>query len=239
MDNKKNPYNNNSDNQPKMPKFNMNWIYAIVAIALAVFVITGGGKSLGNASASQKATYSRFKQYIAKGYAKNVVINKDQNVLRMYVKPEHIRDVFNLTAKQTGTSPYVEVEFGSVDELEKYLTDEQSSGKIADISYENEKGSDITNILLNLSFPIFLIVMWIFVMRRMGGGGAGGVFNVGKSKAKMYEKGNDMGITFKDVAGQAGAKQEVQEIVDFLKNPQKYTDLGLSLIHISEPTRLL
>ena len=61
MDNKKNPYNNNSDNQPKMPKFNMNWIYAIVAIALAVFVITGGGKSLGNASASQKATYSRFK----------------------------------------------------------------------------------------------------------------------------------------------------------------------------------
>ena len=229
MDNKKNPYNNNSDNQPKMPKFNMNWIYAIVAIALAVFVITGGGKSLGNASASQKATYSRFKQYIAKGYAKNVVINKDQNVLRMYVKPEHIRDVFNLTAKQTGASPYVEVEFGSVDELEKYLTDEQSSGKIADISYENEKGSDITNILLNLSFPIFLIVMWIFVMRRMGGGGAGGaggVFNVGKSKAKMYEKGNDMDITFKDVAGQAGAKQEVQEIVDFLKNPQKYTDLG-------------
>ena len=139
MDNKKNPYNNNSDNQPKMPKFNMNWIYAIVAIALAVFVITGGGKSLGNASASQKATYSRFKQYIAKGYAKNVVINKDQNVLRMYVKPEHIRDVFNLTAKQTGASPYVEVEFGSVDELEKYLTDEQPSGKIADISYENEK----------------------------------------------------------------------------------------------------
>lgn len=229
MDNKKNPYNNNSDNQPKMPKFNMNWIYAIVAIALAVFVITGGGKSLGNASASQKATYSRFKQYIAKGYAKNVVINKDQNILRMYVKPEHIRDVFNLTAKQTGASPYVEVEFGSVDELEKYLTDEQSSGKITDISYENEKGSDITNILLNLSFPIFLIVMWIFVMRRMGGGGAGGaggVFNVGKSKAKMYEKGNDLGITFKDVAGQAGAKQEVQEIVDFLKNPQKYTDLG-------------
>lgn len=229
MDNKKNPYNNNSDNQPKMPKFNMNWIYAIIAIALAVFVITGGGKSLGNASASQKATYSRFKQYIAKGYAKNVVINKDQNILRMYVKPEHIRDVFNLTAKQTGASPYVEVEFGSVDELEKYLTDEQSSGKITDISYENEKGSDITNILLNLSFPIFLIVMWIFVMRRMGGGGAGGaggVFNVGKSKAKMYEKGNDLGITFKDVAGQAGAKQEVQEIVDFLKNPQKYTDLG-------------
>ena len=229
MDNKNNPYNNNNDNQPKMPKFNMNWIYAIVAITLAIFFMTGGGNSLGNASANKKATYSKFKQYIAKGYAKNVVINKEQNILKMYVKPEHIRDVFNMTAKQTGTSPYVEVEFGSVDELEKYLTAEQSSGKIADFSYENEKGSDLMNILLNLSFPIFLIVMWIFLMRRMGGGGAGGsggVFNVGKSKAKMYEKGNDLGITFKDVAGQAGAKQEVQEIVDFLKNPQKYTDLG-------------
>lgn len=65
------------------------------------------------------------------------------------------------------------------------------------------------------------------MMRRMGGGGAGGgVFNVGKSKAQMYEKGNDLGITFKDVAGQVGAKQEVQEIVDFLKQPQKYTELG-------------
>ena len=196
---------------------------------MAIFFMTGGGNSLGNAGANKKATYSKFKQYIAKGYAKNVVINKEQNILKMYVKPEHIRDVFNMTAKQTGTSPYVEVEFGSVDELEKYLTAEQSSGKIADFSYENEKGSDLMNILLNLSFPIFLIVMWIFLMRRMGGGGAGGsggVFSVGKSKARMYEKGNDLGITFKDVAGQAGAKQEVQEIVDFLKNPQKYTDLG-------------
>ena len=74
---------------------------------------------------------------------------------------------------------------------------------------------------------LFFVVLWIFMMRRMGGGGGGGgVFNVGKSKAQMYEKGNDLGITFKDVAGQAGAKQEVQEIVDFLKEPQKYTDLG-------------
>lgn len=229
MDYKNNPNNNDKDNQPKMPKFNMNWIYILVAIALGALFITGGGNNLTSTSANQKATYTKFKEYVGKGYAKNIVVNKDESTLKMYVKPEHIRNVFKLTAKQTGPAPYVEVEFGSVDELEKYLTAEQTTGKITDFSYENKKGSDLLSILLNLAFPIFLIAMWIFFMRRMGGGasgGAGGVFSVGKSKAKMYEKGNDLGITFKDVAGQAGAKQEVEEIVEFLKNPQKYTDLG-------------
>lgn len=229
MDYKNNPNNNDKDNQPKMPKFNMNWIYILVAIALGALFITGGGNNLTSTSANQKATYTKFKEYVGKGYAKNIVVNKDESTLKMYVKPEHIRNVFKLTAKQTGPAPYVEVEFGSVDELEKYLTAEQTTGKITDFSYENKKGSDLLSILLNLAFPIFLIAMWIFFMRRMGGGAsgsAGGVFSVGKSKAKMYEKGNDLGITFKDVAGQAGAKQEVEEIVEFLKNPQKYTDLG-------------
>ena len=85
------------------------------------------------------------------------------------------------------------------------------------------------NILLSFGPILLFIFLWLYFMRRMGGGGsggAGGVFNVGKSKAKMYEKGTDINVTFKDVAGQAGAKQEVQEIVDFLKNPKKYTDLG-------------
>ena len=212
-----------------MPKFNMNWIYGIVVIILAVLFFNGGGKAFTPAGVSQKATYTKFKEYVAKGYAKNVVVNKEKSMLKMYVKVDHVRDVFQLAAKQTGKNPYVEVEFGSVDELERYLTEEQKAGRIVDFSYENEKGSDLINILLNLSFPLFLIVMWLVFMRRMGGGspgGGGGVFSVGKSKAKMYEKGNDLGISFKDVAGQAGAKQEVQEIVDFLKNPQKYTELG-------------
>lgn len=229
MDNNKNPYNNNNDNQPKMPKFNMNWIYALVAITLGILILTNGGNLLSAPNTSKKADYTVFQQYVAKGYADKVVINKDKSTLKMFVKPKYIREIFKATAKQTGTSPYLEVEFGSVSELEKFLMAKRQAGKLTRFSYENESGSEFWNILMNLSFPIFLIVLWILFMRRMGGGAGGaggGVFNVGKSKAKMYEKGNDIGVTFKDVAGQAGAKQEVQEIVDFLKNPHRYTDLG-------------
>lgn len=221
---------NNQNNQPKMPKFNMNWIYGLILIALITLFLTGGGNILGGSS-SQEATYTRFKQYVEKGYASKVVVNKEDSKLKMYVKPENIRDVFQMSAKQVGPNPYVEVEFGSVDELEKYLDTEQRSGKLRDFSYDNSKENNIWSILINLSPIIFFFIFIWWLTRRMGGsnggaGGPGGVFNVGKSKAKMYEKGNDLGITFKDVAGQEGAKQEVEEIVEFLKNPKKYTHLG-------------
>lgn len=226
MDNNNNSFNN--DNQPKMPRFNMNWIYVIVLIGLVVLFLSGGGDALGSSGASQDATYTKFKEYVQKGYAQSVVINKSESTLKMFVKPRNIRDVFNMSAKQVGANPYVNVEFGSVDELEKYLTAEQKAGRIIDFSYENKKDNDIVNILINVSPFILMIFLWIFLMRRWGGGagGGGGVFSVGKSKAKMYEKGTEIGVTFKDVAGQAGAKQEIEEIVEFLKNPQKYTDLG-------------
>ena len=228
MDNNKRQSRNNNDDQPKMPKFNMNWIYIIIAVSLALLFFTGSGESLAQGSGTSKEVpYTDFKAYIDKGYAQNVVINKTDNTLRMYVKPKFIRNVFKQSAKQTGNKPYLTVQFGSVDELEKYLTDQQQKGKITEFSYNNEKGSDLVTILINLSPLIFFFVLIFFLSRRMGGGGAGGgVFNVGKSKAKLFEKGNELGITFKDVAGQEGAKQEVQEIVEFLKNPQKYTDLG-------------
>lgn len=228
MDNNKRQSRNNNDDQPKMPKFNMNWIYIIIAVSLALLFFTGGGESLAQGSGTSKEVpYTDFKAYIDKGYAQNVVINKTDNTLRMYVKPKFIRNVFKQSAKQTGNKPYLTVQFGSVDELEKYLTDQQQKGKITEFSYNNEKRSDLVTILINLSPLIFFFVLIFFLSRRMGGGGAGGgVFNVGKSKAKLFEKGNELGITFKDVAGQEGAKQEVQEIVEFLKNPQKYTDLG-------------
>lgn len=120
------------------------------------------------------------------------------------------------------------VEYGSTDELQKYLDQAQKTGKIKAYSYENKSNGSFFNILLNLAPLIFFFFFIWWMSRRMSGGagGSSGVFNVGKSKARMYEKGNDMGITFKDVAGQEGAKQEVQEIVDFLKSPRKYTDLG-------------
>ena len=217
------------NNQPKMPRFNMNWIYIIVLIGLAVLFFTGGGDSLAQAAGiSKDAKYSDFKTYVEKGYAQRIVVNKNDNTLKMYVKPKYIQNVFQQTAQQTGNDPYVNVEFGSVDELDKYLAAEQAKGKFASYSYDNAKTSDIMSLIINLSpLIIFFVLMW-FIGRRMGGGtgGAGGVFSVGKSKAKLYEKAGELGITFKDVAGQEGAKQEVQEIVEFLKNPKKYTDLG-------------
>ncbi len=232
MNEKKNFLNNrDKGNEPKMPRFNMNWIYLLVAIVAGVFLLSGGGNMLAGDGANQEASYTKFKQYVAKGYATSVVVNKEKSTLKMYVAPKHIQDVFHMNAKQVGTRPYVNVAFGSVDELEKFLTYEQKAGKIVDFSYDNDSGSSIFNGLLFQFGPLLLLILfWFWIMRRMSGGGnvggGGGIFSVGKSKAKLYEKANDLGITFKDVAGQEGAKQEVQEIVEFLKNPQKYTELG-------------
>ena len=214
-----------------MPKFNMNWIYFIAIIALIALYMTSSNDSV--ARVQTDANYSDFKKFVSQGYAESIVVNKHQNVLRMYVKPEHVRDVFNKGIDQTGKNPYLNVEIGSVDQVEQFIeqarADSTFTGKF---SYDNKRENDFFgSLLMNILFFGGIIMVWIFIMRRMGGGsggmgGLGGMFSVGKSKAALYEKGGDLGITFKDVAGQAGAKQEMQEIVDFLKNPQKYTDLG-------------
>ncbi len=225
-----NNINQNQDPKMNMPRFNMNWIYAIAIVALALLYFSSGGPQ--NSSVAKHATYSDFKAMVAKGYAQKVIVNKTSSTLKMYVKPEHIRDVFQQSAQQTGANPYVEVEFGSVDQVETFINEAKEAKTFTgEYSYENRRENEMFNMLLYNVLPfVIIIAAWVFFMRRMGGGGMGmggaNVFSVGKSKAKMYEKGGDLGITFKDVAGQAGAKQEVQEIVDFLKNPQKYTDLG-------------
>ena len=224
-----NPYDNKQGGeQPKMPRFNMNWIYIIMLAGLAFLAFSGGGEALGAGSVSQEATYTKFKEYVNKGYAERVVINTSERTLKMYVKSANVRDVFRMKAKDVGSNPYVNVSFGSVDKVEDYLLAAQKAGKLKDYDYENKDNNGLMTFLFNFGPLILLIGVWIFFMRKWSGGGSGGggVFNVGKSKAKLYEKANDLGITFKDVAGQEGAKQEVQEIVDFLKNPRKYTELG-------------
>ena len=221
--------NNNNKQGPdmKMPKFNMNWIYLLMMVVLGVLYFTSGNV---NSSVNTEATYTQFKSMVLKGYAKSIVVNNKTNTLQMYVKPEHIRDVFNQGVEQTGKEPSVSVEYGSVDQVEAFVNEARKLKKFnGDFSYENKSDNDFfTTLLYNLLPIILLVAIWMFFMRRMSGGvgGGAGIFNVGKSKAKMYEKGNQITVTFKDVAGQAGAKQEVQEIVDFLKNPGKYTELG-------------
>ena len=224
-----NNLNNPSGQPPKMPKFNMNWLYVIILFGLMVLFMTGGGDALGG-SAAKKATYTEFKEYVEKGYVLSVVANKTESTIKLYINPKNIRDVYKTSAKNVGPSPYVEVQFGSVEELDKYLDSMVKTHKIHSYTYENQKDNDFISLLVSVA-PIllfFLFIMWMSgrMGTGLGGGMGGGIFSVGKSKARMYEKGNAIGVTFKDVAGQEGAKQEVQEIVDFLKNPQKYTDLG-------------
>ena len=224
-----NQQQNNKKPQINMPKFNMNWIYGMVIILLVTLYLTTGKE---NSSVQTETSYSDFKTMVMKGYADKIVVNKYSSTLHMYVKPEHIRDVFHQGVQQTGKSPSVMVEIGSVDQVEQFVNQAREEKKFSGkFQYDNSKEYDFFNsLLMNILFFAGIIFVWMFIMRRMGGGGpgmgGGGIFSVGKSKAQMYEKGGDLGITFKDVAGQAGAKQEMQEIVDFLKNPQKYTELG-------------
>ena len=216
------------DKNNKKPKFSMSWIYMLVLFGLMAMYFFGGDTVGG--SASKKVSYDEFKTYVNKGYASKIVINKDESTLKMYVNPQNTRDVFKQGVKNVGNNAYITTEFGSVDKVETFVEAEKKAGKFkGQLNYENKRGNDLFSILLSFGPILLFIFLWLYFMRRMGGGGSGGsggVFNVGKSKAKMYEKGADINVTFKDVAGQAGAKQEVQEIVDFLKNPKKYTDLG-------------
>ena len=216
------------DNKPKKPRFNMNWLYISVLVLLLGMWFTSDGETKG--SMSKPVGYSEFQQMVTKGYASKIVANKEENKLKMFVKAEKIREVFKQGTDRTGTEPYVIVEIGSVDQVETFINAEREAGHFTGtFSYENRQGNELWNVLIGILPWVLIFGVWIFLMRRMSGGGGasgGGIFSVGKSKAKMYEKGGELGITFKDVAGQEGAKEEVQEIVEFLKNPQKYTELG-------------
>ena len=219
--------------QKNGPRFSMNWIYGLVIIGLIAFWYTNGGTD--KSSVHTETSYSDFKVMVEKGYAKEIVVNKHDGALLMYVQPEHIYDVFHQHVQQTGKNPAVTVAIGSLDQVEQFVNKMREEGHFkGKFSYDNSKDSEfISSLLMNILFFGGIIMIWMLIMRRMGGGagtggmmGPGSLFNVGKSKAQMYEKGGELGITFKDVAGQAGAKQEMHEIVDFLKNPQKYTELG-------------
>ena len=207
-----------------MPRFNLSWLYMCIAGILFYLYISNE-----DGGANKQISYTEFKSMIEKGYAEKITAYND-NTVDMVIKPQYVKEVFKDNAHKVGRSPSVHVEIGSIESLDKFLEKAQEEGKFTgSISYE--KKSDMFGALFwNIAPLIFIIAIWIFIMRRMSGGGGGGgmnPFSVGKSKAQVYEKGDKTHrITFKDVAGQEGAKQEVQEIVDFLKQPQKYTELG-------------
>ena len=205
-----------------MPGFNLSWLYMLIIAGLAFMLYQGNENSAGGID--KEVDYTAFRSYVAKGYAKEVVVNKTDGDVRFVVKPEYIREVVKAGSDKTGTAPTVSAKYPNVDAVTSFLDTNFKGG----VRYEESNHFFIS--LLSSIIPILILVfLWFYVFRRMSGGsGAGGVFSVGKSKARLFDKNgkNSTHITFKDVAGQEGAKQEVQEIVDFLKNPQKYTELG-------------
>ena len=221
---KKQPQQQNKKNgDTPQPRFNLSWLYILLIGGIIYMYFTDNGSG-----AEKKADYTAFKEYIEKGYASDVVIDKRELVLEMYVKREYDRKVFG-NGNKSKNKRAVEVEIGSVEKVEEFLDKAQAEGKFDGRVGYKQSNNFMTNLIWQLLPMVFLVGLWIFIMRRVGGGGmmGGGVFSVGKSKAQLIEGGDKEGkITFKDVAGQAGAKQEVQEIVEFLKNPKKYTDLG-------------
>ena len=216
----------NENNKPKinMPRPNLTWLYIVIALIFGYLYLTGGDE--GNIV--KEVSYTEFQGWVSKGYADKVVAY-DDNRIEMFVKADHVTDVFQKEAKNVGRSPAITVQAGSIESLDRFLDEQQKEGHFTGKVIYKKSDNWFGMLFGSLAPILFFVFIWIFFMRRMGGGAGptgSGVFNVGKSKAQLFEKGAANRVTFKDVAGQAAAKQEVQEIVDFLKDPQKYTRLG-------------
>ena len=177
--------------------------------------------------------YSDLREYIAKGYIEEITVNENGEA-EAYLKKDSAGYVFPKELLDEKSRQIVITTIGSTDNFDEYIFEMKQpdeNGKVkfdGSLTYKKENGF-FSNFLWSIGPFLIIIIFWIFIMRRMSGGGGGaggGVFNVGKSQAKLFDKNNTPTITFKDVAGQEGAKQEVKEIVDFLKNPRIYTELG-------------
>ena len=210
--------------QQKLPRFNFTWLY-IVAGAVLLFIYLNGGEG---GDMVKPVGYTELKEYISKGYVSEVKVY-DNDEVEASLFPDSAKYVFPGKEARLGERPMLTSQIGSKEKFEEFIDARAAEGVYkGNVKYET-KPDYWGNLFWNI-FPLIVFIgIWIFLMRRMSGGGGGAqgnVFNVGKSKAKLFEKDGANRVTFKDVAGQEGAKQEVQEIVDFLRNPQRYTDLG-------------
>ena len=206
-------------NKDKKPGVNLTWVYMAVIFILGFLIFNDSFSSSGY---NKEVPYTEFQEHIAKQRGTEIKIEKNSSTAYLTIKPEQVRTVFKRSVKEVGKNPTVSTRYGSLDKLEGFV--ESVPGM--HITYAEE--TNYFNYFLSFILPTLLLVgLWFLLFRRMGsGGGSGGIFSVGKSKARLIEKGEGTHVSFKDVAGQEGAKEEVKEIVDFLKNPSKYTELG-------------
>jgi AFG3 family protein len=215
------------------PRFNTNWIFAILAVSVILFQFLYGGKTV------QKTTTSEIKNMIAnRDIEKLLVVNKDQAEIYLNKEAKESGRYPKLPKPGTGfgmslPKPDFTFNIGDISSFEPFLIEAQKTAGYTEkeLIYPDyiTRKNYLVDILSWLLFPALLLVLWLFLMKRMSGGGAGGaggIFSVGKSRAQIFDKDTSVKLTFNDVAGLEEAKTEVMEIVDFLKNPKKYTSLG-------------
>ena len=216
----------------KKPKFSPYWIYGILIVLFLGYQFISGG----DYSETNRTTPSDFFKYLKAGDVKRVDIVKNTRVAKVYLTNDaEAKDIHKDSKPKTlipspTPLPNYRFEFGDLQNFENEL--KEGTSNLADkpiITFDTET-NDWGNFLMSILPFILLIGVWIFIMRRMSGGAGGGaggqIFNIGKSKAKLFDQNTEVKTSFKDVAGLEGAKEEVQEIVDFLKFPEKYTTLG-------------
>ena len=206
-------------------KFSMYWAYAIIIVFLLGMLYIDGN------SLSKDVSFTKFEEYVATGGVDKITVFTNTNRAEAVLSDSLAKNVFHESQYQSGKGivAKIETDIPSADKLQDQIDIWRQEGKFnGEVNYE--KSSDYTTLFWTFGPIILLVGFWFIMMRRMSGGanggGPGGVFNVGKSKAKVFDKGEGTNVTFKDVAGLSEAKTEIREIVEFLRNPQRYTDLG-------------
>ncbi|MDA7824804.1 ATP-dependent zinc metalloprotease FtsH [Flavobacteriaceae bacterium] len=223
--------NNNKKSELKNPKFNSYWIYGAIIIVFIALNIFGGGSW----SQPKKTTQGEFETLLRDGDVEKVEI-VNRKIAKVYLTPEakdkekHTKNKKGSNFLSDGKEASYQFEFGDLQNFENSLDKIKSQDNLqTTVVYETDNNV-MSEILISLLPFVIIIGIWIFIMKRMSGGAGGGaggqIFNIGKSKAKLFDQDTDVKTSFKDVAGLEGAKEEVQEIVDFLKKPEKYTALG-------------